>query len=205
MNRTAKFAAATTAGLLAIWAAWGLYNKRAADRIPYTIRSTVDGVELREYPEVIVAETRAPNENVAFRRLFEYISGENEGASKISMTAPVRTHGGKISMTAPVRTVTDEAQVTMGFFLPREYTPAAVPKPTNPTVSLVVEVPRTLAVRSFGWYATDDRIEREKRALLRTLTDNEIIVKGDPYVLQYDAPWTPPFMRRNEVAVEIAP
>ncbi|WP_336360863.1 SOUL family heme-binding protein [Haladaptatus sp. ZSTT2] len=205
MNRTAKLAAASAVCALTLWAAWGIYSKRSADRVTYTVQRTVDGVELRSYPEVILAETRAPNETIAFRRLFEYISGENQGAAKLSMTTPVRTHTSALSMTTPPRAATDEELVTMGFYLPREYTPAAVPKPTNPTVSLVVEVPRSLAVRSFSLYATEKRTAREKRALLETLAAHEVEVRGEPFLLQYNDPWTPPFMRTNEVAVEIAP
>lgn len=138
----------------------------------------------------------------------------------ISMTAPVRTvreavssgdagepaeSGEKVPMTAPVRTRPEPADggVTMAFYLPAEYDPGTAPTPTDPRVRLVVEPPRTLAVREFSWYATDGRVEENLRTLRDALAEHGVEARGRPLLLQYDDPWTPPFMRRNEVAVEV--
>jgi hypothetical protein len=62
---------------------------------------------------------------------------------------------------------------------------------------------RTLAVLSFSWWATDGRTARKQRALLDALVDADLTVAGEPFLMQYDPPWTPPFLRTNEVAVEV--
>lgn len=135
--------------------------------------------------------------------------------TEIPMTTPVHTDrparsartagadGESVSMTAPVRTTGSEDGVTMAFYLPDEYEPGSAPTPTDPRVRLVVERPRTLAVRQFSWYATDDRVERNRDRLLDALAERGVEPLGRSVVLQYDDPWTPPFMHRNEVAVEV--
>ena len=92
----------------------------------------------------------------------------------------------------------------MGFYLPGEYEAGSAPTPTNPAVSLTVEPPRTLAVLPFSWYATPGRTERKRRDLLRAVRAADVEPVGEPFLLQYDDPWTPPFMRTNEVAVAVA-
>ena len=193
--------------LFAGWVGWGIYSNSQAESMPYERLQTLDGVELREYPEAVLVETTASNQRTAFRRLFNYISGDNRGNESISMTAPVETQKGEsISMTTPVRSETAESdgdEVRMAFYLPSEYGPETAPEPTESTVRLVTEPSKTVAVSRFSWYAPEWRVERRTRKLRSTLDHNGIEAVGDPYVLRYNDPFTPPFMRRNEVAVEI--
>ncbi|MDS0281907.1 SOUL family heme-binding protein [Haloarcula onubensis] len=188
---------------LALWVAWGLYVGRTTGRVPFETVDELDGVELRQYPQTVLVETTAPTAREAFGRLFGYLKGANEGDRSVSMTAPVRTDGATVDMTAPVRTAAEGDRVTMAFWLPASYTPESAPVPTDPRVSLVVEPARTAAVRSFGWYATAGRVARERERLLDTLANRGVDALGDPVVLQYDDPWTPPFMRHNEVEVDV--
>lgn len=225
MRTPTKALLATTGGLLGAWVGWGLYVDRTTERVPYETIESFDAVEIRRYPRTVLVETTAEDEGEAFGRLFRYISGENEADEAVAMTAPVatsargvrpttapvrtaskgRADGEHVPMTAPVRTtpVTDDGAVTMAFYLPAEYGPDRAPTPTDSRVRLVVEPPQTLAVRSFSWYATDDRVERNLRRLRDALSDSGVEVRGRPTLLRYDDPWTPPFMRHNEVAVEV--
>jgi len=194
--------------MVAGWVGWGIYSSRKAQTVPYEHLCTLSGVELRRYPQTVLVETTAPNQRSAFRRLFRYISGDNRENESMSMTSPVQTHNGEsISMTAPVRSGTAETDtdtVQMAFYLPSEYTPETAPKPTESDVTLVTEAQKKVAVDQFSWYAPEWRVERRTRKLVSTLEREGIELKGDPYLLRYNDPWTPPFMRRNEVAVEVA-
>ena len=221
MRTIVKALFGSVAGLFALWIGWGAYVSRKTERVPYERIETIEGVELRRYPRTILVETTAPDRVTAFRRLFRYISGANEGGEEVAMTAPVATGGEAIattasvrtvrgggeavSMTAPVRTDREGSAVTMAFYLPPEYVPETAPQPTDPKVRLVVEPPRTVATRRFSWYATDARVGRERRKLLDVLADRGIELLGSPVLLQYNDPWTPPFMRRNEVEVLVEP
>lgn len=87
-----------------------------------------------------------------------------------------------------------------GELLPSEYSSETAPEPTNSTVRLVTEPEKTVAVTQFSWYATQCRVKRRTRTLLSTLQREGIEPEGDSYLLRYNDPGTPPFMRRNEVA-----
>jgi len=194
--------------IFAGWVGWGIYSTKKAKSVPYEQLQTLNGVEIRQYPQTVLVETTAPNQRSAFRRLFRYISGDNRGNESISMTAPVQTQNGdSISMTAPVRSETadtDTDTVRMAFYLPTEYSPESAPEPTESDVTLVTEAQKKVAVDQFSWYAPEWLVERRTQKLLSTLEREGIEPVGDPYLLRYNDPWTPPFMRRNEVAVEVA-
>ena len=81
----------------------------AIEKAKYTVLEKEDNFEIRQYDSQIVAETYVEGElkdagNEGFRRLYEYISGDNRKKQSISMTAPVSQETGskKIAMTAPV-------------------------------------------------------------------------------------------------------
>lgn len=221
--RTSTVALGLVGGAVAAVGAWNLYQRHETETIPYTVVARVDDVELRRYPSAVLVETVAPSENEAFRRLFRYIAGANSGREHVSMTAPVEMtgrgtsipmttpvevsgRGRRISMTAPVEAGTEGggAGVRMAFYLPEDYDAESAPRPTDDDVELVVVPERTLAVRRFSWRPTERRLARERDRLLSTLERAGVPIDGEPFFMGYDAPWTLPFLRRNEVAVEVA-
>lgn len=222
LSKGLKGLLAVGGGALALWVGWGLYVNRTTERVPYQSLASYDDVEIRQYPRTILVETTAESSEAAFRRLFQYLSGANESSEDVSMTAPVASDGESVSMTAPVRTEGVESHdvsmtapvrttgdgadsnVTMSFYLPVDYTPATAPTPTDSRVRLVVQPAQTLAVKSFSWWTSETRVAKQRVALLDTLSEYAVERRGDPFLLQYNDPYTPPFMRRNEVAVEVA-
>jgi hypothetical protein len=210
-------------GLLAIgFGARRYVQDRTTPRVEYDTVARLGDVEIRRYPPTVLVETVAPTESAAFRRLFRYISGANRSATEVSMTAPVESAGESIPMTAPVESEaerrsesismttpvesdTTDAGVRMAFYLPAEYDYDTAPRPTDESVRLVEQPGRTLAVLGFSWFTTDGRVARKTDELLTTLADaaDEIDVVDDPFLMRYDGPGVPPFLRTNEVAVEV--
>jgi hypothetical protein len=133
---------------------------------------------------------------------------ESAGES-IPMTAPVESEAERrsesISMTTPVESDTTDAGVRMAFYLPAEYDYDTAPRPTDDSVRLVEQPGRTLALLGFSWFTTEGRVARKTDELLATLADaaDEIDVVDDPFLMRYDGPGVPPFLRTNEVAVEV--
>ena len=189
--------------------------RRKTERVPYTVVTRVGGTEIRRYPSRVVADTTAADEYRAFGRLLRYITGANQSTAEVAMTAPVETGGTgatatgagageEIAMTAPVETDETERGVRMRFYLPASYDIETAPEPTDSAVRLVELPAETLAVRQFSWLATDRRVERQTARLRADLGDApDVRPVGEPTLLRYDPPWTPPFLRTNEVAVAV--
>jgi hypothetical protein len=224
MVRTSRlaFGALGAAGAVAAVGAWNLYQRYTTPGVPYTVVGRVGDVELRRYPPAVLVETVATSDGEAFSRLFRYITGANEVGDDIAMTAPVEAdsrgasvpmtapvevgaeaRGGSIPMTAPVEIDPELEGIRMAFYLPTDYDLDSAPTPTDPAVDLVAIPDRTLAVRRFYWRPTDRRIDRETERLLEALGRADVPTAGEPFFLGYDAPWTLPFVRRNEVAVKV--
>ena len=180
--------------LLGITAAAAMADK--VEEPAYTLLGTVEDVELRRYDPVIQARTLLDNSgqtNSGFRRLAGYIFGGNDRGMEIAMTAPVEE--------------TLEPEPTMAFTLPSEHRMGDLPAPDDGSVELVEIPERTVAVVAFSGWATGGKVEDNPEKLLATLANHGITVTGVPSLNQYNPPWTPPFMRRNEimVAVELPP
>ncbi|MEO1613712.1 MAG: heme-binding protein, partial [Pseudomonadota bacterium] len=174
----------------------------------YEITARGEGFEVRVYPELVIAKTPSgTGENRAFRRLFDYISGANEGAREISMTAPVLVAGGtEIAMTAPVLGATGwdgSGGEEMAFILPAAFTADTAPIPTNPEVTLAVIPARRVAVATFSGWADDDDFADAEAVMRKALASAAIETIGPVETAQYDPPWTLGPFRRNEVLIPV--
>ena len=155
-------------------------------------------VELREYPELILASVTGQGDNSAFGRLFSYISGENRTRKKIPMTAPVLTSE-KIEMTAPV--ISDAS--SFSFVMPLNYKLEEIPEPLDSRIRIQKLPARRLAVRRFKGYARQKSVNEVKARLVSALQTSGVSTVGEPFLMRYNSPWTLGFMRRNEVGIEI--
>ncbi len=166
--------------------------------------------ELRKYKAYLVAEVVVPGPadkagNTAFEYLGGYIFGKNKGSRKIAMTAPVSQTPApvKIEMTAPVAQTATEGGYLVQFAMPREFTMDTLPEPTNPKVKLREMPAQTYAVLQYsgGW---SQSLYEEKLDLLRRLA-NEVNLKleGEPIFSRYNAPFSLPFLRRNEIWIKL--
>lgn len=169
--------------------------------------------ELRDYPGLVVAEVtvggdRGAASNEGFRLLAGYIFGGNAGSSKIAMTAPVsqaQVQGSKIAMTAPVTLAGEEGRWTVQFTMPSEYAMEDLPTPNDKRVQLRSMPPTRMAVLKFSGLTGDERVAQQTKKLNALLRNHELAPIGEPSLARYDPPWTPWFMRRNEVMVSVSP
>lgn len=202
---------------LAIESGAGFFGVRLYEEPRYAVEARLDGgVEVRRYEPRLAAEVEiaaaTPEQEAegAFRALFEYIAGANAGSAggeQIAMTAPVEVarEPEQIAMTVPVEKTRSGAGTRMRFFLPARFTRETAPAPNDPRVRIVALPPATLAVLRYSGAAPDDEVARRRDELLRALEGSRWRPDGDPVSLFYDAQFTLPFVRRNEVAVPVAP
>jgi hypothetical protein len=175
-----------------------LLTQSSAETIPYSIKGMTGEIEFRHYPELVLATVNTTEDNEGFNLLFAYISGSNKPREKIPMTAPVITSE-KIPMTAPV--VSDAA--TMSFVMPAGTKREDIPDPLDNRVRIVTIPERDIAVIRFTGYASPQEVDAVTSRLQEGLKNEEVATVGQPFLMRYDSPWTPGFLRRNEVGIEI--
>lgn len=188
---------------------WGFIVSNV-EQAKYTVTQSDKAIEIRDYAPKIIAQTDVSGDrkqaiNQGFRILADYIFGNNTSAQKVAMTAPViQQESAKIAMTAPVLQEGAGNQWLITFVLPAAYTLETVPKPNNALVK-VMEVPgkRFAVIRFTGW-ASDQSLRDHTETLKAYIKSKGLNGIGAPVYAFYNPPWTLPFMRRNEVMIEIA-
>jgi len=161
-----------------------------------------DGVfELRDYAARVVAEvTVQGNQALAgrtgFRQLAGYIFGGNATARKIAMTTPVTKQA-----TAPV--AGGLAEWLVRFAMPEGLALDDLPVPNSPHIHLRSLPPDRYAVRRSSGMAGQVRVAEETAALMATAKARGLLAIGPVSIATYNPPWTPWFLRRNEVMLPV--
>ena len=176
----------------------------------YSVIKQQDKLEIRDYEPSIVAEVIVNDDfesasNMAFRTLFNYISGDNTGRKKMAMTSPVsqQAEPEKIAMTSPVGQRKAEQGWAVSFMMPASYTMDTIPVPDDPSVVLR-EVPahRAAAIRYSGTWS-EKSYKKHLAKLLEWMEAEALEAVGEPVWARYNAPFTPWFMRRNEILIPV--
>lgn len=168
------------------------------ETIPYEVTGNAGEIEFRKYPALVLATVESAGDDSGFNLLFAYISGKNAAKDSLQMTAPVITSA-KIPMTAPV--VSDSS--TMSFVMPAGKTPAEIPEPLDSKVRIVPVPEREVAVITFKGKTHDEEVKDVEARLLKGLRDAGLKAAGEVFLMRYNPPWIPGFLRHNEVGVEI--
>jgi hypothetical protein len=198
--------------IIALWSVWGYFGSHV-EQLDYKVVKKTADYEIREYPEHIVAQTTVQGDygesmNSGFSILAGYIFGGNTKKESIAMTAPVVAMKGdksseSIAMTAPVLATTEGDSQIISFSMPRAYTLETLPTPNDSRVKIIAMPTKKYAVMRFSWYRSDKRIKLMQEKLLSALARDGVATQGTAAYAGYNAPWTPPWMTRNEVLVEI--
>ena len=170
----------------------------SAETIPYVVSGKAGEIEFRQYPPLVLATVDNSSDDSGFGLLFAYISGSNKAHNSIAMTAPVITSE-KIAMTAPVFSNAS----SMSFVMPAGKLRDEIPDPTDSRVRIEVLPGREIAVIRFSGYASQDDVTAAEARLHDGLKNAGIHTVGPPFLMRYNPPWTPGFLRRNEVGIEI--
>jgi hypothetical protein len=169
-------------------------------------RKLGDQIELRQYAPHVVAEvllqaTADEAGSQAFPILAGYIFGKNKGERKFAMTAPVTQTAVpvKMPMTAPVIQSAAPGGMRVQFVLPEGVTLESAPEPLDPRVQLrLVPASQWAAIRYSGTWSQANYDEH--LALLQAALDQAgVATQGEPVLARYNAPFTPWFLRRNEI------
>jgi DNA gyrase inhibitor GyrI len=161
---------------------------------PYQALGASGEFELRDYPALTVVETRmvggGNGSDGSFNRLFRFITGGNDAKQKIAMTTPVFMSG-------------EDTNATMAFVMPASMKTAEVPKPSDGSVTVRELAAGRFAVLRFSG-GRNAQNEAESLEKLRAWMEQEGLKELSlPIYGFFDPPFTPAFLRRNEVMARV--
>jgi len=187
-----------------------VFGIRTADEPNFQVLNNYGHIQIRQYPALVIAQTEVNadyknSSSQGFKRLAGYIFGGNKKQQKLAMTAPViqEQEAETMSMTAPVIQQKSGSVWLMAFVLPQDYSVSTAPMPLDPAV-LIKKIPgKKVAVIRYSGSLSEQGIEENTEKL-----QNWITIKGYKAIspsrsAAYDPPWTLPFLRRNEVHIDI--
>jgi hypothetical protein len=181
-------------------------TSNATEEPDYRVVQTLKDVEVRSYAaysvaEVVVPGTAAEAGGLAFPILAGYIFGKNKGERKLAMTAPVTQSATpvKLEMTAPVTQAAAAGGFRVQFVLPKGVSAASAPEPLDPRVMLRDVAPSRIAVIRYSGFWSESNYSEHLEQLQAALRATNLTWVGEPVYSRYNAPFTPWFMRRNEI------
>ena len=162
----------------------------ASEEAKYDVIKSSKSYEIRKYSDRLAVEVISENGNSGFRKLFNYISGNNEKKQEIKMTTPV--------------TVTEKSgNMTMQFYLPSKFNKENAPNPISPEVEVINIIGGYYAVIRYSGRASDDNFIKHKNILKDELSKDNIKIISPPIKATYNSPFTLPMMRRNEAMFKV--
>ena len=164
----------------------------ALEEPKFEVIAEIGDVEIRRYEPYIVAEVDVPDGNSGFRKLAGYIFGDNDQNEKMAMTAPVES---RESATAD--------RYTYSFVMERKYSLDTLPRPDNEEIRVISRPERVVAALRYSGRWTDKNFRRHREELLQALDEAGIKPIGTPEQARYNNPFTPSFLRRNEVIIPV--
>ena len=175
----------------------------------YKVIQSEQNIEIRQYEPMIIAEVEVDGKREdairdGFRLIADYIFGNNTVEQNISMTAPVQQkENQKIAMTSPVQQQLAGKSWQISFVMPSKYNMDSLPVPNNNRVRLKEILTKKFVVIEFSGSNSNENVIEHENQLMNFIEANQINIIGSPKYAFYNAPWTLPFLRRNEVMIEI--
>ena len=161
----------------------------AYEEVNYKVVKENKEYEIRKYSDRLVIETNSIEGN-GFRKLFNYISGNNEDSQEIKMTVPV------------TQEIKNE-NMTMQFYLPSKFNKENAPKPSNSDIKILTIEGGYYAVIKYSGRSSDKNFLKNKDILKKQLKQDNITIISPPIRASYNSPFTLPMLKRNEVMYRI--
>ena len=171
----------------------------------YKIFYSEGNIEIRDYPPMILAEvevsgTRKEAIQEGFKMIADYIFGNNTSKTSIEKANPINE---KIAMTAPVMQEKDLDAWKIRFVMPKKYDLDTLPNPNSEKITLVSWPSKRFAVIRFSGIPDEKNLEKHSKILESYISKHRFTALKNVVYAFYNPPWTLPFLRRNEVMIEI--
>ena len=162
----------------------------ANEEAKYDVVKSNEIYEIRKYSDRLAIQALNTDENNSFRKLFNYISGDNETNDEIKMTIPVTQMENKGNM-------------TMQFYLPSKFNKDNVPNPSSSDVEIVNIEGGYYAVIRYSGRASNKNFIKHKEILENELKKDNISIVGPAIKASYNSPFTLPMLKRNEAMFKV--
>ena len=162
----------------------------ANEEATYDIVHETEVYEIRYYSDRLVVQVINSSDDNSFRKLFNYISGDNKTSEEIKMTVPV------------TQTIKDN-ETYMQFYLPSKFTKETIPTPSNPDIEITTIKEGYFAVIRYSGRASDSNFNKHSKILENKLKEDNILISGLPIKATYNSPFTLPMLRRNEAMFKV--
>ena len=166
------------------------FNAMAYEEATYNIVYQTDVYEIRKYNDRLAIQVNYTNQDGAFRRLFNYISGSNINSTKINMTIPATQ-------------INENGSEIMQFFLPSNFTKKNAPAPIDKDLKLIIIEQGYYAVIKYSGRLIDKNFDKNRRVLKNNLLKDDIEILSSAIKATYNGPFTLPFLRRNEAMYRV--
>ena len=161
----------------------------AYEEANYEVVKENKNYEIRKYSDRLVVETNSTQGN-GFRKLFNYISGNNDQKEEIKMTVPV---------TQEIK----NGNMTTQFYLPSKFNKDNTPKPSNSEIEILIIEGGYYAVIKYSGRSSDKNFSKNKEILEKELKKDNVTILSPPIRASYNSPFTLPILKRNEVMYRV--
>lgn len=179
---------------------------KAVEEPDYAVMRKWGAVEVRFYApyavaQVLVAGPESDASNQGFSILADYIFGKNKGERKLAMTAPVTQVAAstRLEMMAPVTQAATPGGYMVEFVLPKGVSRESAPEPIDSRIQLRAVAQNKLAAIAYSGFWSEANYAEHLEKLKLALRAANVQWTGEPVYARYNPPWTPWFMRRNEI------
>jgi effector-binding domain-containing protein len=195
---------------LSTWVGIKVFGLDKYEQAIYKVVKSQGRIEIRDYAPMIVAEGEFTGErkeaiNKGFMVVASYIFGKNVSTQKVPMTVPIlQQQSEKIPMTVPIMQAKSQNNTwTLSFVMPHTYTLKTLPTPSNSEVKLREIPAKRFAVIQFSGTWTQSNLDKHLVELQKFIASENLTTLSTPVYAFFNRPWTPWFMKRNEIMIEI--
>ena len=162
----------------------------AYEEAKYDVVKSTEVYEIRKYSDRLAVQVIKKNQNNSFRKLFNYISGNNETNEEIKMTTPVTQ-------------MKKEGNMTMQFYLPTKFNKDNVPNPSSSDIEVIIIKGAYYAVIRYSGRASEKNFIKHKLILENELKKDNILILSSAIKATYNSPFALPMLRRNEAMFKV--
>lgn len=189
----------------------GIFGIRLAEGPAYDVLHSEGNVEIRSYSHLLLASITINGSfeearKEAFVSLANYIFGKNKDKKHLKMTTPVlqEPNSDLLAMTSPMIHEPTGTGWTISFVLPVAYNLASAPTPKDRRIHLFNQPARVVACLGYSGVNSQEKIKKYSAELMRWLGKHHLYDPiGTVQSAEYDGPSTIPFLRKNEVMIEV--